>query len=255
MSGAMDPGGKMSNRVTMRALLVIPSYRDAARLAVFLPDLCEALQAVPDLGIRVVDDGSGAAHASETAQVVRALAQRYPLLLQPLLFDANQGKGAAIYAAWDAAVPEVEWLGFADADGATSAHEVKRLVCAAMDPASRCDAMAGSRVKMMGRTVRRSLKRHIIGRIFATLASVLTGLAVYDSQCGCKMIRRCCYLAVRSQLTESRFGFDMDLLVHLDRSGAKISEFPVDWTDIPGSKVSLLRDGLRMFRSLWRLRG
>ena len=51
-----------------------------------------------------------------------------------------------------------------------------------------------------------------------------------------------------------RFGFDMDLLVHLIRAGATICEFPVDWTDIPGSKVSLLRDSLQMFMTLWRLR-
>jgi len=239
----------------MRALLVIPSYRDAGRLAAFLPELCDALQTVPDLKIRVVDDGSGAAIAGETAQLVGELAPRYPILLEPLLLDPNRGKGGAIYAGWDAATPEVEWLGFADADGATSAHEVKRLVCAAMDPASRYDVMAGSRIKMLGRTVQRTLKRHITGRVFATMASVLTGLSLYDSQCGCKMIRRCSYQAVRSQLTETRFGFDMDLLVHLARSGAKISEFPVDWTDIPGSKVSLLRDSLQMFVSLWRLRG
>ena len=120
----------------MKALLVIPSYRDAGRLALFLPELCDALQAVPDLKVRVVDDGSGAVIAEETAQLVRKLAQQHPILLEPLLLDPNRGKGGAIYAGWDAAAPEVEWLGFADADGATSAHEVKRLVCAAMDPAS-----------------------------------------------------------------------------------------------------------------------
>jgi len=186
--------------------------------------------------------------------LVRKLAQQHPILLEPLLLDPNRGKGGAIYAGWDAAAPEVEWLGFADADGATSAHEVKRLVCAAMDPASPYDVLAGSRIQMMGRTVQRTLKRHITGRVFATMASVLTGLSLYDSQCGCKMIRRCSYLAVRAQLTETRFAFDMDLLVHLARSGAKISEFPVDWADIPGSKVSLFRDSLQMFVALWQLR-
>lgn len=239
----------------MSTLLVIPSYQDAGRLAVFLPELCETLQSLPEVRIRVVDDGSGAAFAHETAQLVRDLTQRYPLLLEPLLLDRNRGKGGAIYAGWDAADREVEWLGFVDADGATCAGEVKRLICAATLPGSCFDAVVGARVKMMGRTVERTLKRHLLGRVFATMASVLTGLSIYDSQCGCKMVRSRSFAAVRSQLREMRFGFDMDLLVHLARSGATICEFPVDWTDIPGSKVSLARDSLQMFGSLWRLRG
>jgi hypothetical protein len=31
-------------------------------------------------------------------------------------------------------------------------------------------------------------------------------------------------------------------------------EVPVDWSDIPGSKVSLLKDGMQMLGAVWNLK-
>ena len=129
-----------------------------------------------------------------------------------------------------------------------------RVVRAALDDPNAADAYIGSRIKMLGRTVSRSVKRHIVGRAFATLSSVVTGFSVYDSQCGCKLVRREFYRKVREHLVEARFAFDIDLLTNLSLAGARMREFPVDWADIPGSKVSLAKDGLQMAQAIWRLR-
>ncbi len=74
----------------------------------------------------------------------------------------------------------------------------------------------------------RSFKRHIAGRIFATLSSWMTGLAIYDSQCGCKIVRRSCYERVHSLLAETRFAFDIELLTHLH--GARATMREILWT-------------------------
>jgi glycosyltransferase involved in cell wall biosynthesis len=237
----------------MSLCLVIPSYRDSARLAKYLPELCESLESVPGVAILVVDDGSGEEEAGRTSRVVSTLRAKQPILMEPLLLESNRGKGGAIYAGWNAA-PSVEWLAFADADGATPACEVARLVRLALTDAEPADVYLASRVKMLGRTVNRSLKRHITGRIFATLSSWMTGLAIYDSQCGCKIIRRSSYERVRDSLVETRFAFDIDLLAHLHAERATMREVPVDWSDIPGSKVSLLKDGMQMLGAVWNLK-
>lgn len=237
----------------MSLCLVIPSYRDSARLAKYLPELCASLESVPGAAILVVDDGSGREEAEKTSQVVSSLRKKHPLLLEPLLLEPNRGKGGAIYAGWNA-VSSVEWLAFADADGATPAYEVARLVQLALTDAAPVDVYLASRVKMLGRMVSRSFKRHIAGRIFATLSSWMTGLAIYDSQCGCKIIRRSCYERVRGSLVETRFAFDIELLAHLNYARASMCEVPVDWSDIPGSKVSLLKDGLQMLGAILRLK-
>jgi dolichyl-phosphate beta-glucosyltransferase len=42
------------------------------------------------------------------------------------------------------------------------------------------------------------------------------------------------------------YGFDLELLYIAQRRGYRIAEVPVNWTDQPGTKVRILRDGLHM---------
>jgi dolichyl-phosphate beta-glucosyltransferase len=235
-------------------LIVIPCFREADRLPLFLATLCSTLtNTTYNCVIRVVDDGSGSIHAERTSKIVNDLRKDFPILLEPLLLEPNQGKGGAVYAGWNRG-PESEWLAFADADGATPAYEVARLFRYILAHENNTDAFIASRIKMLGRTIRRSPIRHIMGRVFATLAVLLTGLPVYDSQCGCKVIRRSAFVNVKPNLSEEQFGFDMDLLMHLSWHGSRIEEFPVDWLDQKGSKVSFPHDTIKMFFSLIRLK-
>jgi dolichyl-phosphate beta-glucosyltransferase len=159
----------------------------------------------------------------------------------------NLGKGGAIYAGWDLD-RQSEWLGFLDADGSIPPHEVLRLLGSLSS--TDADALFASRCKILGRTVRRSWIRHAGGRLFATLVVIATNIPVYDSQCGFKLIRRKVYEAVRDQLREKRFAFDVDLLVALRQVGARVIEVPIDWFDVPGTKVHFLRDTSRMIAAV-----
>ena len=82
---------------------------------------------------------------------------------------------------------EADWMGFVDADGALSAAEYWRLAGAL--PATPADAVCGSRIKMAGRTIERSMFRHVQGRTFATAVDELFHLGFYDTQCGLKFFR------------------------------------------------------------------
>ncbi len=238
----------------MNVCVVIPCYRDADRLARYLPLLAEALPADAGATLLVVDDGSGPGHAEHTAEVVEAARARFPHVLPLLALPANRGKGGAVYAGWEAAPADAEWLAFVDADGAVSAPEVARVLELVRADSTGTAAWLASRVKMLGHTVDRSVKRHLSGRIFATLTSIATGLGVYDSQCGLKVVRRDAFARIRPHLRETRFAFDVELLVHLDRAGYRLREVPVDWSDVPGSKVALGRDSLQMAGALLRIR-
>ena len=160
----------------------------------------------------------------------------------------NVGKGGAVYAAWDLD-DDSEWVGLLDADGSIPPQEVLRVLSLLTreDPP---DAFFASRCKILGRTVHRSWLRHVCGRVFATLVAVVTGIPVYDSQCGFKLIRRRCYEAVRSRLREKRFAFDVELLVALREIGARIIEVPIDWFDVPGSKLHFVRDAAQMLAAI-----
>jgi dolichyl-phosphate beta-glucosyltransferase len=146
-------------------------------------------------------------------------------------------------------------LCFVDADGAVPAAEVRRLIGELLDDQEhRWDALFGSRIKLLGKTVHRRMSRHYTGRVFATFVSVVTGLEIYDSQCGLKVVRRSAYEAISAQLKETRFAFDVELTLLLFKAGFAIREVPINWQEVPGSKVRLVRDSIRMFSAVIRTR-
>lgn len=230
-----------------RVSLVVPAFREEERLPRYFPGLVAALADLP-VEIIVVDDGSPTqSHAALRAALEPLLASGGRLLRS----EVNRGKGAAIAFGLEHAA--AEYVGFVDADGSIPASEVRRLVQRALGEAPP-DMIAGSRVKMLGRSISRSPLRHFLGRIFATALAVGFKVPVYDSQCGLKLFRADRYRAVRPLLADERWTWDTQLLILFHGCGWSVEELPVDWHDVGGSKVRVLRDGLRMFASLARFR-
>jgi len=235
--------------------LVIPCYRESTRLPPFLAELCLAMEALGEVTVLVVDDGSGPAEAAATRAAIEALRPRHPGLAPLLELPENLGKGGAVYAGWAVAAAEAQWLGFVDADGSCSAAETARLIqlARAMAAGSR-QALFASRVKMLGRSVERQFKRHLLGRVYATLVSEGLTIPVYDSQCGLKLVPQAAYQRIQTRLDVTGFAFDVDLMATLLASGTAVQEVPIDWHEEPGGKVHLLRDSWRMARDVWRIR-
>ncbi|MBV9276036.1 MAG: glycosyltransferase [Verrucomicrobia bacterium] len=243
----------------MDCLIAIPCFRESRRLPSFLDRLCRELaSALFTTSIVIVDDGSGHPEDVTTRSIIEEFRAKYPAIIAgPVFLKENLGKGGAVYAGWSSvsrdSIPKL--LCFVDADGAVPAFEVVRLIDELLrDDRQRWDALFGSRVKLLGTTLERRITRHYVGRIFATLVSVLTGMGIYDSQCGLKVIRSSAYASVENQLKETRFVFDVELALCLLKAGFRIREVPVSWTEVPGSKVSIVKDSLRMFAGILRIR-
>jgi dolichyl-phosphate beta-glucosyltransferase len=253
--------------------LTIPCFRESERLPRFLPDLCQQTQALGGVQLLVVDDGSGPTETLATRAIIEALRPNYPLL-QPLLeLPNNIGKGGAVYAGWSQASSDTQWLAFVDADGSISPQEVTRLITLSRQLSSPVShtppfdvqsstfevqrsspALFASRVKMLGRVVNRHFKRHLLGRIYATLVSESLNIPIYDSQCGLKIIPAPAFHAIQNHLSILGFAFDVDLLVHLLDYGTPVIEVPIDWHEEPGGKVHLLRDSWRMAKDVLQIR-
>src|SRR5437762_6304484 len=113
----------------MRCLLVIPAYRESARLPQFLPGLLEHLAAttmtaVAQCQVLVVDDGSGNEEANRLREFIESTRKNFPSLLPLHALPSNRGKGAAVHAGWQRADADCEWLRFVDADGAMAPADV-----------------------------------------------------------------------------------------------------------------------------------
>jgi len=195
-------------------LLVVPAFNEGQRLAAFLPDLCNKISTSgQNISLLVIDDGSLTTESTAMRACVESLRATHPFLHPLLTLPKNLGKGGAIYAGWDTST-SAEWLGFIDADGAVPAAEAIRFAGMAHESTD-TDGLFANRIHMLGRPIERTFTRHLAGRIYATLSANLTGIPVYDSQCGLKFVRRSCYQRIRPDLTETRFGFDMELIALL----------------------------------------
>ena len=96
--------------------------------------------------------------------------------------------------------------------------------------------------------------RELGGKLFNRMVRLLLGLDIRDTQCGFKLFNRESTSAIFQKQTTEGFGFDPEILFMAARRGLRIREVPVRWSHSEGSKVSFLRDGLRMFVDLMRIR-
>ena len=216
--------------------IVVPCYNESARLdsAAFE----RALSARADTVFVLVNDGS----TDDTSAVLHALGERYPGRVHVIDQPQNTGKAEAVRQGMLAAFGNDATLaGYWDADLATPRDAVGDFA-AVLQSAPGVDIALGARVAMLGHSIERSAVRHYAGRVFATLASMTLGLAVYDTQCGAKLFR--CSDATRALFAEpfgSRWVFDVELLARYLQNGGTpsgIRELPLrQWTDVPGSKV------------------
>jgi dolichyl-phosphate beta-glucosyltransferase len=229
--------------------LVIPCFRESGRIGAFLPELCEEMGALGAVNVMVVEDGSDETEVKAMSVIIEALRGKYACLLPLNVLPRNLGKGGAVYAGW-AECGSADWLAFVDADGACSAKEVARLIRMLDGKTS----FFASRVKILGRRVDRLFKRHLLGRVYATLVSELLKVPVYDSQCGLKLVPRAAYEKISNRLQVTGFAFDVELMVALLDAGFEIREVPIDWHEVDGGKVNLIRDTWRMARDVLKIR-
>ena len=231
--------------------LVMPCYNECTRLAV---DEIAALAADSRVSLVLVDDGS----TDATLDLLRKVERDTPRVTV-IALPRNRGKGEAVRAGLvTASAANPGWLGYLDADMATPASEILRLLDVAVGRPS-VDVVLGSRVALLGRNVQRSALRHYTGRVFATFASIVLAKAVYDTQCGAKLFRRTnAFDEAIVAPFRSRWAFDVELLGRLESAGVDPSRFWEEplliWRDISGSRRTLLASVRAMFELLpiWR---
>ncbi len=231
---------------TPRWSVVIPAFNEARRLPRYLDEVLGYFEGRGEpYEVLVVDDGS----SDDTAGRVEAVARHHPAV-RVLRQEHNRGKGAAVRRGMLAACGA--WRLITDADGATPIAEVKRLepaLAAGADVAIGSRGLGDPSVSIAART-----HRVLAGRVFNRLVAWagLTGIA--DSQCGFKAFTAEAARALFALVRTDGFAFDVELLLLARRAGYRIVEVPVNWTDQPGSKSSVLRDGPAMLRQVLRAR-
>ncbi len=222
--------------------LVVPCYNEAERLDVKAYEAFLARH--EDMGFLFVNDGS----TDETAKVLASLVNAYPTQVAVHALSQNQGKGEAVRQGLRTALgdPHLHLTGYWDADLATPLSTILDMR-AYLDLHPQVSWVLGSRVRLLGRAIHRTMPRHYAARVFATAVSMSLRLEVYDSQCGAKLFRA--NEGLNQLLAEpfiSRWIFDVELLArykqHLKAHNAHfedhVHEFPLTtWADVYGSRL------------------
>jgi glycosyltransferase involved in cell wall biosynthesis len=211
--------------VTAPLTVVIPAYREAARIGVTLEALVEEIDGT-GAEIIVVDDGSD----DETASTAEKVLSHVPGS-RVLRFERNRGKGAAVRAGALAATGDV--IVFMDADLATELDALEPLV-RALDAA---DVAIGSRTAPGSATAGGTTRRMVMARCFNVMVRHLTEVPFLDTQCGFKAFRRDAARRIFGQAKSDRFAFDVELLAIARNLDMTVVEVPVRWTAIEQSRV------------------
>jgi dolichyl-phosphate beta-glucosyltransferase len=226
--------------------VVIPAFNEECRLSGTLDDAVFTFrERFPgSWELIVVDDGS----CDGTVAVVKKYATHCPEL-RLVSHSRNQGKGAAVRTGMLASRGEL--ILFADADHATPFSQCDELLTAVQSGA---DLACGSRFGCRPGQVRRTVPRRLMSGAFRLLAHWTVRPGLKDTQCGFKLFRRSAAMSLFRQSSETGYLFDIEILSLASRQGMQVSEVPVTWQEMPGSKVSLWRDSWRMLCGLFRIR-
>ncbi len=225
---------------------ILPAYNESERLASSLPKVQEYVrQRRLDAEIIVVNDGS----KDDTADIVRKFAAEddcVRLLENP----GNRGKGYSVRNGMLHARGDV--LLFSDTDLSSPIYEADKLFAAINNGA---DVAIGSRwLQRELQTERQPLMRQLYGRLFNLGLRVVLGLNFKDTQCGFKAFTREAAHVIFPRQHIQRWGFDPEILFLAKKFKLKTIEVPVEWAHDHRSKISPLRDGLRMGSEVLQVR-
>jgi dolichyl-phosphate beta-glucosyltransferase len=237
-----------SRPVSADLSVIIPAHNEAARILPYLRSITEYLtQRGRSYELIVVDDGS----LDSTPALVHRYARQTPFV-RLLRLPLRAGKGAAVRHGMQAA--RGRWQLFTDADGATPIAELERLDHALQSGAHIAIGSRSLASRRSDFTVNARWHRSLLGSVFNLVVRTGGIPGIADTQCGFKLFEQTVAQDLFSVARINGYGFDLELLYVAQRRGYRIAEVPVNWTDKPGSKVRLLRDGMRMIRDLLTIR-
>jgi dolichyl-phosphate beta-glucosyltransferase len=217
----------------MKITIIIPFYNEEKRIVV--ESFHHIFKNSSQYDFILVDDGS----TDNTFAVLNQFKIEFSTI-EVLKLDNNVGKAEAIRLAV-LSISSADFIAYYDADLATPFSELDNLIQFSVLHKN-YKLVMGARIKLIGNQVKRSLTRHYFGRIFATIVSqFVLKVAVYDTQCGAKVIDYQTANKIFEKPFISKWLFDVELLKRLQKiHNLKnvVKEIPLEkWTEIGNSKI------------------
>ncbi len=234
--------------------VIIPAYNEMSNFSAGkLEQVADYLQTKNlNWEVIIIDDGS----TDDSAVKIKEFIKDKPSWR--LLENQHQGKAMTVKAGVEVASGKQVLL--TDFDQATPIGETEKLL-PFIDK--------GYQIVIGSREVKGALRqqepgyRHLMGKVFNGLVQLVAIRGIHDTQCGFKIFETSVARDLFSRLIVYRphpekhaftGAFDVELLYLAYKQGLRIAEVPVHWYHSPTTRVNPLRDSVRMFIDVIKIR-
>ncbi len=222
--------------------VVIPVYNDLPALQEAIPLTLQTLESlVSTFEIIIAEDAS-----TDGSTAYAASWQDRDPRIRHLHRDERLGRGSALSLA--ARMAHGEIFCYFDVDLATDMSHLSDLISSI---AKGSDIATGSRL-LPDSDITRSIGREVKSRGYNWLVHLFLGSRLQDHQCGFKAFRREKLLSLLSEVEDTHWFWDTEVLVRAQKKGFQIDEIPVLWREGPGTTVKS-QDIWKMGRSILKL--
>lgn len=234
--------------------IIIPSYNEVenfqkgalSQVAAYLK------KAKFSYEVLVVDDGST---DGSTKLIEKFMVQKPHWCL---IKNPHQGKAGTV--ATGVKLAQGKNILFTDFDQSTPLSELEKLT-----PFLQKDyqIIIGSREIKGAKREKEPLHRHLMGKVFNLVVRLFAFGGIHDTQCGFKLFQTKVAKELFPQLKIYKPGkiktaftgaFDVELLYLAQKQGYKIAEVPVFWQHHQTNRVNPIKDSLKMFLDVLRIR-
>jgi len=202
--------------------------------------------------VLIIDDGSEDA----TAKLAQDFTKKFKNI--QVIKNPHQGKAETVKTGVLKAKGQL--VLFTDFDQATPIFEIERL----LPFFPQYDIVIGSRQLPGAKREKEPFYRHLMGLVFNLVVQAIAVRGIWDTQAGFKCFKSEAAKKLFSQLKVYGKGkkvkgalvtaFDVELLFIAKKRGYKIKEVPIIWHHMATTRVNPLKDSLRMFRDVVKVR-
>jgi dolichyl-phosphate beta-glucosyltransferase len=223
--------------------IIIPAHNEEARLPRTLSQVFAFLEKQSySAEIIIVENGS----SDRTLEIAREFASRYSNLI--VIQESQAGKGNAVRRGVLEAHGEYRFI--CDADLSMPIDELQKFLPPALNG---FDIVIASREAPGAVRYNEPSYRHWGGRAINLAIRLLILPGLNDTQCGFKCFRAEAAEKLFGQQTLRGWSFDIEILYLARKKRMRIKEIPVQWYFDADSKVSAVRDALRMIGDIFRI--
>lgn len=222
---------------------VIPVFNDVEALRTAIPKSLEILEKYGrPFELIIAEDGS----TDGSRELVEEW-EKKDARVRLLHSDQRQGRGRALNRALSEAKGDI--FCYYDVDLATDITHLPELLSRIEDGAA---VSTGSRL-MKESNIERSGDREIASRSYNFLVRTLLKSKLHDHQCGFKAYNVEVLKKLVPKIQAPHWFWDTESLILAQHDGLRVDEFPVKWTQGPGTTVRL-KDVTSMGKDILKLR-